>query len=152
MGLHVTHAMGNVTELDRADSRIGFVMGMETTLGEHLDLQLNRVAKHNGLGDAWRNVGPPLVVHAFAMQCCCKLAEVTVRRNLERDPVKMGGGAALKSDCLQPKFGGENNLIGATVDDLQPNHTRLVIDLPFDVRRDQTGVAEPMHFHHHTFP
>jgi hypothetical protein len=76
----------------------------------------------------------------------------TVRRNLKSDPVKMGAEAALESDCLQAKLGGENNSIRATVDDLQPDHTRPVIDLLFDIRRDQISVAEPMHCHHDALP
>src|SRR5262249_24627858 len=133
MILYVAHTMSNMAKLERTDSDIGFVMGMETTLGEHLDLQVSRIAKRNSLRHGRREVGPPFVGHAFAMQRCCKLAEVAVRRNLESDPVKMGGRASLESDCLQPELGGENNSIGTAVNDLQPNHTRPVIDLFFDI-------------------
>jgi hypothetical protein len=53
------------------------------TLGKYLDLQVGGITKHNRLNDARRNVGASLVFDASATQCCCKLTEVTVRRNLE---------------------------------------------------------------------
>src|ERR1700746_1066053 len=124
MVFNVAYAMCNMPEFDRTDTDIGFIMGVETALCEYLDLQVGGIPKDNGLSDARRNVGAALVFQALTLQRRRKLPEVAIWRNLKRDPVKMGRGASLKSDCLQSKLRGEKNPIGATVNNLQPDYAR----------------------------
>ena len=144
--------MRHVAEFDRTDADVGFVVTVEAALGENLDLHVGRITKDDRLGDAGREVGAPLVLHAVTLQHRGKFAKVAVGRNLKGDPAEMRSGASLESDRLQAKLGGEKNPIWTAIDDLQPDHARPVIDLPFNVRRDKVGVAEPMHLKHEIFP
>ena len=134
--------------LSGTDAGVGIVRRREGEIGEDFERRSLRVLEGDRLGDAGRDVAAPLALDAGLLQPRRQFAEIAARRDLERQPRRFDGAAALQHDRLLAGFYREDRAVLVARHQREADDAGEVVDLALDVGRRQRGMASSLDLQH----
>src|SRR5580692_3811980 len=106
--LHVRALVGDVAELQRHDAVERVVLWRKCEIGKNLDYGSFGILESDSLADSGRDVAALFAPDVGLLQPRGDFAKIASQRDLERQPWRCDGTAALENDRFQSGFGSED--------------------------------------------